>query len=186
MRDELDDVYPGHWRPFCEIGSAIGGIIGGIGSIIGGSQAAGAAKDASQAQVEAARIAAGVQREALDFQKETFDVSRADLDPYRATGGAALHTMSDMFIPGGQSVVQMQSRLNDLRARRAVLARQENEGTGPAQAGEDQTGGGSTDLTTIARALANPVSLYRDPGIDHNERRALQRNNPAIWAWTNN
>ena len=112
---------------FCEIASAIGPLIGAAGSLIGGSIASGAAEDASDAQVRAAQIAADLGREGLDFQKETFDVSRADLAPYRASGGAALGTLNDLFIPGGQGVVQMQSRLNELRARRAVLARTGNQ-----------------------------------------------------------
>ena len=102
------------------LGSAL---IGGAASLIGGSQAAGAAKDAAGAQVEAARIAAELGREGLDFQKETFDVSRADLAPYRATGTGALQTMNNLFLPGGHPMVQLQGQLNDLRARRAVLAR---------------------------------------------------------------
>lgn len=111
------------------IGSAL---IGGATSLIGGSQAAGAAKDAAGAQVEAARLAVELGREGLDFQKETFDISRADLAPYRASGGAALGTLNDLFIPGGQGVVQMHSRLNELRARRAVLARNQNQLRPPA------------------------------------------------------
>lgn len=108
---------------FCnfEFGSIIGGIIGGIGSLIGGSQAAGAAEDASDAQVRAAEVAAGVSREALGFQKEMYNVGRADLAPYRATGAGALQTMNNMFLPGGNSMVQMQGRLNELRAQRARL-----------------------------------------------------------------
>ncbi len=111
------------WTPAstCEIGSAIGGIIGGIGSLIGGSMTSDAAGDASDAQVRAAEIAAGVSREALGFQKEVYNVGRADLAPYRATGAGALQTMNNMFLPGGHPMVQMQGRLNELRAEKARL-----------------------------------------------------------------
>ncbi len=101
--------------------SIIGPVIGAIGSLIGGSQAAGAAEDASDAQVRAAEVAAGVSREALGFQREMYNVGRADLAPYRATGAGALRYMNQMFIPGGHPMVQMQGRLNELRAQRARL-----------------------------------------------------------------
>ncbi len=101
--------------------SIIGPVIGAVGSLIGGSQAAGAAEDASDAQVRAAEVAAGVSREALGFQKEMYNVGRADLSPYRASGAGALQTMNQMFIPGGHPMVQMQGRLNELRAQRARL-----------------------------------------------------------------
>ncbi len=106
---------------FCEIASLIGPAIGAVGSLIGGSQAAGAAEDASDAQVRAAAIAAGVSREALGFQREMYNVGRADFAPYRASGAGALQTMNNMFLPGGHSMVQMQGRLNELRAQRARL-----------------------------------------------------------------
>lgn len=106
---------------FCTITSAIGPLIGLGTSLIGGAMASDAAGEAADAQVEAARIGADVEREAIGFSKGAFDVSRADLAPYRASGGAALGTLNEMFIPGGQSVVRMQGRLGELRARRAVL-----------------------------------------------------------------
>ena len=150
---------------FCEIGSAIGGIIGGLGSIIGGSQASGAAEDAAGAQVESARIAAELGREGLGFQQEMFDTSRADLSPYRATGGAALRTMSDMFIPGGQSVVQLQSQLNDLKAQRAVLAGQEQRGAvSPVQQAAADPGA-FTQTDSFGRSFG-PANLVRQTGSD--------------------
>ena len=141
MKQDPTNYQP--WTPasLCNIGSAIGGIIGGVGSLIGGSQAAGAAEDASGAQVEAARIAADVSREALGFQREVYNVGRADLAPYRATGAGALQTMNNMFLPGGQPMVQMQGRLNELRAERARLM----SGAG--------VGGASTDPAAGAGAL---------------------------------
>jgi hypothetical protein len=125
------------------IGSAL---IGGAASLIGGSQAAGAAEDASDAQVRAAQIAADLGREGLAFQQEMFDTSRADLAPWRASGTAALGVMNDLFIPGGQGVVQMQSRLNELRARRAVLAR--TGGAGGA--------GAAAPTTPVQQAAGGP------------------------------
>ncbi len=106
---------------FCEIASIAGAVIGAGASLIGGSKTAKAAESAAGTQVEAARIAAELGREALGFQKETFEVGRADLAPYRATGAGALQTMNNMFLPGGQAMVQMQGRLNELRAQRARL-----------------------------------------------------------------
>ena len=116
MKYDVND--PGGSK-FCEIGSAIGA----IGSIAGGLIGSSSASKASDAQVQAAQIAADLGREGLDFQKETFDVNRADTDPFRASGTAALGTLNDLFIPGGQNVVQMHSRLNALRAQREILAR---------------------------------------------------------------
>ncbi len=115
----------------CEITGIIGPLLGAGASLIGGSMASSAAKKAAGAQEEAAREAVALGREGLDFQKEVFDISRADLDPYRASGAAALGTLNSLFIPGGQPVVQMQSQLNDLRAQRAVLARTGNQPTPP-------------------------------------------------------
>jgi hypothetical protein len=128
---------------FCEISSAIGSVIGSVigagASLIGGSMASGAAEDASDAQVRAAEIAAGVQREGLAFSKEAFDIGRADLAPWRASGTSALGVMNDLFIPGGQGVVQLQGQLNDLRAQRAVLARGGGQSTSAQPAGVGST-----------------------------------------------
>ncbi len=159
MKYDVND--PGGCK-FCHIASAIGGIIGGIGSIIGGSMASDAASDASGAQVEAARLAVELGREGLDFQKETFDVSRADLDPYRASGGAALGTLNDLFIPGGQGVVQMHSRLNELRARRAMLARTGGQAPvqAPAQSAPPSPGGDPN----VARVRADNLLLLQSEG----------------------
>jgi hypothetical protein len=124
------------------IGSAL---IGGAASLIGGSQAAGAAEDAADAQVRAAEIAAGVQREGLAFSKEMFDVGRADLAPWRSSGTAALGTLNSLFIPGGQERVTLEGQLNELRARRAVLARTGGAGGAGAAAPAtpaQQTGAG--------------------------------------------
>lgn len=99
-----------------------------IGNIVGSAITASAAESAAETQAASAREAVELGREGLGFQQEMFDTSRADLAPYRATGGAALRTMSDLFIPGGQGVVQLQGQLNDLRAQRAVLAGQEQRG----------------------------------------------------------
>ena len=152
----------------CEIGSIpiIGGIISGVGSIIGGSQAADAAEDGSDAQVRAAEVAAGVQREALGFQREVYDVGRADLAPYRATGATALRTMNNMFLPGGQPVVQMQGRLNELRAERARLmsAPQLGGDLNPA-AGAGALVGGQDELTRRFIDARGDLSKYfRDEG----------------------
>ena len=160
MKYDLND--PGGCK-FCYIigtGAALIGsaLIGGAASLIGGSQAAGAAEDASDAQVRAAQIAADLGREGLAFQKETFDVSRADLDPYRASGAAALGTLNNLFIPGGQGVVQMQSRLNDLRARRAVLGRTGNQAAAPAAPVQQAADGVSA---SSARFLSNFEKSYR-------------------------
>ncbi len=97
-------------------------------SLYSSSQASGAARDAAGAQLESSRLAVELGREGLGFQQEMFDVGRADRAPYAATGGAALHAMSNMFLPGGQPMVQLQGRLNDLRAQRATMARQEQGG----------------------------------------------------------
>ncbi len=130
--------------------SIIGPVIGAFGSLIGGSQAASAAEDASDAQVRAAGVAAGVSREALGFQREMYNVGRADLAPYRASGAGALQTMNQMFIPGGHPMVQMQGRLNELRAQRARLM----SGQATGQAG--QAGPGGVPL--------NGLATYRDDG----------------------
>ncbi len=116
---------------FCDIASAIGPLIGGAISLFGGSKAAGAAEDAAGVQAQSAREAIALGREGLGFQQEMFDTSRADLAPWRNTGGAALGPLADMFIPGGQSFVQMQGQLNDLKAQRAVLARTANQPVAP-------------------------------------------------------
>ena len=152
---------------FCEIGSVVGSIIGAGASLIGGAMSADAAEDASDAQVRAAEIAAGVQREGLAFQKEMFDTSRADLSPWRATGGAALNTMSDLFIPGGQPRVRLQNQLNELMARRAVLARTGGQPTAPEQ--QQLSAGGQ-----LASAIVGSPDWWRtvrtspqwDPGGD--------------------
>ena len=126
------------WTPpsSCHIEStAIGPIIGGGLSLLGGHESSNAASDAAQAQVQAAQIAAGVNREALGFQKDVYNTNRADLAPYRATGGAALGTLSNMFIPGGQDVVSLYAKLNELRAQRAQLA----GGSGGTDTGTPQT-----------------------------------------------
>jgi hypothetical protein len=125
---------------FCEIASVVGSsvvgsLIGAGASLIGGSMASDAAEDASDAQVRAAEIAAGVQREGLAFSKEAFDIGRADLAPWRASGTSALGVMNDLFIPGGEGVVQLQGQLNDLRAQRAVLARGGEQSTPVQPAG---------------------------------------------------
>lgn len=109
-------LYEPKERRYCYIFSA-------IASIASAGIQASAAEDAAESQAESADKAIALGREGLDFQKEMFDVNRADTDPYRASGTAALGTLNNLFIPGGQGVVQMQSRLNELRARRAVLAR---------------------------------------------------------------
>ena len=98
-------------------------IFNAIASVIGSVIQASAAEDAAEAQAGSAREAIALGREGLAFQQEMFDVNRADTGPYRASGTAALGTINDLFIPGGQSTVQMHSRLNELRARREVLAR---------------------------------------------------------------
>ncbi len=159
---------------FCEIGSVISGIAG----IASASIQADAAEDAARMQQESAREAVQLGREGLGFQQEMFDVSRADLAPYRASGAAALGTLNSLFIPGGQPVVQMQGQLNDLRAQRAVLARTGNQEAPPVQQAAQ------TPLTSIAQAAANPMSLYRAPGLSYGERQAIRRNNPTVWAET--
>ncbi len=133
------------------VASLIGPAIGAIGSMIGGSQAAGAAEDASDAQVQAAQVAAGVSREALGFQREMYNVGRADLAPYRASGAGALQTMNQMFLPGGHGMVQMQGRLNELRAQRARLM---SGSQAAGQAGQMGPGG----------VPYNNLSAYQDDG----------------------
>lgn len=128
---------------FCEIGS----LIGAGASLIGGAMASDAAGDAADAQVEAARLGADVQREGIDFSKGAFDISRSDLAPYRASGGAALGALNEMFIPGGQSVVRLQGRLGELRARRAVL---------------DST----LDVTSPVQQAAAPAAAAATPFVD--------------------
>ena len=139
---------------FCEIGAIVGSLIGAGASLIGGSMASDAAEDASDAQVRAAEIAAGVQREGLAFSKETFDIGRADLAPYRATGTGALQTMNNLFLPGGHPMVKLQGQLNDLRARRAVLARGGGQPTPvqPAGAVSADAGGGNNFLSNFERS----------------------------------
>ncbi len=106
---------------------AAAGIAVAVGGAVLSSQAA---KKAASTQSASSAEAVALGREGLRFQQELFDTSRADLSPYRATGGAALHTMSNMFLPGGQAMVQLQGRLNELRAQRAALAGQEQRGAG--------------------------------------------------------
>ena len=119
MKYDPTDVEPRFLRSrFCEIGS-IGSIISGAVGLFSGLSSADAAEDASDAQVRAALIAADVQREGLDFTREVYDVGRADYSPYRASGTGALQTMNNMFLPGGHEMVQMQGRLNELRAQQA-------------------------------------------------------------------
>jgi hypothetical protein len=64
--------------------------------------------------------------------------------------------MNDLFIPGGQGVVQLQGQLNDLRAQRAVLARGGEQST-PAP------GGASVDASagTGGSFLSNFEQAYR-------------------------
>ena len=150
---------------FCEIASAIGGIIGGVGSIIGGSMASSAAKDASGAQLESSRLAAELGREGLGFQQEMFDVGRADRAPYAATGGAALHTMSNMFLPGGQGMVQLQGQLNELRAQRATMAGQEQRGAVPPVQQAAAAPGAFTQTDAAGRSFG-PANLVRQTGPD--------------------
>ncbi len=131
--------------------------IGAAGSIIGGMSAADAAESGADAQVRSAEIAADVQREGLTFSKETFDIGRADLAPWRSTGTAALQASNNLFIPGGHAVTQLHGQLNDLRARKAVLAR---TGAQPTNAVAEPGAGGATgggvnltDAEAISRAL---------------------------------
>jgi hypothetical protein len=122
-------------RRWCYIFSAVASV---IGSVI----QAGAAEDAAEAQAASADKAIALGREGLAFQQEMFDVNRADTDPYRASGTAALGTINDLFIPGGQNMVQMHSQLNELRARREVLARTGGGALAqPATPGQQTVGG---------------------------------------------
>ena len=146
------------------VASAVAAV--GIGaSLYSSSRASSAATEASGQQAEAARIAAELGREGLGFQQEMFDTSRADLSPYRATGGAALHTMSNMFLPGGQGMVQMQGQLNELRAQRAAMMGQEQRGAvSPVQQAAAAPGGSLPgDPAGTARSstgtLFDPVGL---------------------------
>jgi hypothetical protein len=131
------------------VASVIGPIIGGALSLFGASQAASAAESAAGTQVEAARVAAELGREAIGFSKEVFNVGRADLAPYRASGGAALRTLNDLFIPGGQSVVQLQGRLNELRAEKARLMSGVNGTASPVQQAAVGAAGVGTALSSI-------------------------------------
>ena len=137
---------------FCDLGSIAGAVIGAGASLIGGPIAADAAEDASDAQVRAAEIAAGVQREGLAFSKEIFDVGRADTAPYRATGTSALGVMNNLFLPGGQTLVGLNERLNDLRSRREVFRR-----TGATGAAGGTGTAGAVGAIDPAAAGANPV-----------------------------
>ncbi len=163
---------------FCNIASAIGPLIGGAMSLFGGSQAADAAEDAAGVQAQSAREAIALGREGLGFQQEMFDTSRADLAPWRDSGTAALGTMNNMFLPGGQPGVQLQGRLNDLRAQRAVLARTGDQAAPPVQQAAQ------TPLTSIAQAEADPMTLYRAPGLSYGQRQDIRRNNSTVWAQT--
>ena len=148
---------------FCEIGSLIGPAIGAVGSLIGGSQAAGTAEDAAGAQVRAAEIAAGLGREALGFQREVYNVGRADQAPYRASGAGALQTMNQMFIPGGHPMVQMQGRLNELRAQRARL----------------MSGSQATDQTGQMGPSGTPLALpRREEGEGGSPENRAERDGP--------
>ena len=151
---------------FCEISSIAGAIIGGGASIIGGLLGSDAAEEASDAQVRAAEIAAGVQREGLAFSKEVFDVGRADTAPYRATGTGALGVMNNLFLPGGQTMVDMQERLNELRARQAVLARTGAQATTPEQAGAAAAPGPNPALASPEWWRTVRTSRQWDPGGD--------------------
>ena len=138
-------------------------IFNAIASVIGGFVAADAAENAAEVQSASADKAIALGREGLDFQKETFDVSRADLAPYRASGGAALGTLNDLFIPGGQGVVQMQSRLNELRARRAVLARPGTQAQAPTPVQQAAPAAGQVSFKRGVGLLVNNEPIH-DPG----------------------
>ncbi len=151
---------------FCEIASAIGPLIGGGVSLIGGAQASSAAEDAAGAQLESSRLAVELGREGLGFQQEMSDTSRADLAPWRATGAAALGPLANMFIPGGRGVVQLQGRLNELRAQREVMMGQERRGTAlqppPVQQAADP--GAFTQTDSLGRSFG--PNLVRQSGPD--------------------
>lgn len=72
--------------------------IGVAGSIVGGLMGADAAESAADTQARAADRASQAQLEgtrlAIDEQRRQFDTSRSDLEPWRATGGAALNRLS--------------------------------------------------------------------------------------------
>ncbi len=154
----------------------------GVGaSLYGSSQASSAAKKAAGIQAQSSEAAVQLGREGLGFQQEMFDTSRSDLAPWQASGGAALNTMNNMFIPGGQATVQLQGRLNDLRAQRAVLAQTGIRGN---QAAPPVQQAAQTPLTSIAQAEADPMTLYRAPGLSYGERQDIRRNNPTVWAQT--
>ena len=119
MRDDPVNVEPRFLQSrTCHFWTAL---ISAGASLLGGALSSRSSSKAADTQVEAARIAAEVDREALGFTREMYNVGRADLAPYRATGAGALQTLNQMFIPGGHPMVQMQGRLNELRAQRARL-----------------------------------------------------------------
>lgn len=72
--------------------------IGAAGSIVGGLMGADAAESAADTQAAAADRASQAQLEAqrlaIEEQRRQYDTSRADLEPWRATGGAALNRLS--------------------------------------------------------------------------------------------
>ncbi len=142
-----------------------GAVVSGGFSLLAGRSQAKSAEKAGDLQAQATRESAALQfqatREATGEIRRQYDVSRADLSPYRATGGAALHTLSNMFIPGGQNVVQMRTRLNELQARRAMLAGgQVASGPSapararihPSQRLASTPGGGTTNMTFVPGA----------------------------------
>lgn len=72
--------------------------IGAVGGIIGGIMGADASESAADTQARATDRASQAQLEgtrlAIDEQRRQYDTSRADLEPWRATGGAALNRLS--------------------------------------------------------------------------------------------
>lgn len=115
-------------------------ISAGTAALIGGGLAFGGSMLAADAQEDAARRSAATQLElgnrGLDFQERAFDIgrvfteesydtARADTAPYRATGTAALGTLNRLFIPGGQNVVALHGKLNELRALRGQMMGQQ-------------------------------------------------------------
>ncbi len=122
--------------------SGLGSLIGIGADIYSAYSGANAAEDAASVQQQSSAEAIALGREGLQFQKDVYNIGRADQSPYRASGSAALGTLNNMFIPGGNSMVQMQGQLNDLRAQRAQLA---GGGGGYAGAG----GGGQAQMQQL-------------------------------------
>lgn len=93
-------------------GSIVGGLMGADAADSAASTQAAAADRASQAQLEAQRLA-------IEEQRRQYDTSRADLEPWRATGGAALNRLA--YLMGLNVPTGAPQRMTDAQIRAELL-----------------------------------------------------------------